>query len=169
MESLNNNTKWLNRITIEIDKFLVDCECINFFMQMYIQWIKYNYYTSSSQTLIIPRLPCFVKMALSQYQLYIEAQTMTQFFVCSNCKNTILIQAAEGKYIFFGILQMLRIYTALQKWSKRNVFYLHLRKRILLVSTNHALRLQRVNYSLNNIEWILIGKNMTLRFEMMMQ
>ena len=50
--------------------------------------------------MIIPRLPRFEKLALSHFQLYIEAQTMTQSFVCSVCKNIILIQAAEGKKRF---------------------------------------------------------------------
>ena len=69
-------------------------------MQMYIQWIKDNGYTSSSQTLIIPLLPRFEKLDLSQFQLYIEAQTLTQCFVCHNYKRTILIRDAEGKETF---------------------------------------------------------------------
>ena len=47
VESLNHDPNWLNTITIEIDKFLIDCEYIDFFMQMYMQWIKDNSYTSS--------------------------------------------------------------------------------------------------------------------------
>ena len=84
MESLINNPNWLNTITIEIYKFSIDCEYIDFFMQIYMQWRKDDAYTSSYGTLIIPRLPCFEKMALSQFQLYIESQTMTQCFVCHN-------------------------------------------------------------------------------------
>ena len=71
---------------------------------MYMQWRKDDGSTSSSQTLIIPRLTRFEKMALSKLQLYIEAQTTTQFFVCRNCKNTILIRSAEGKeevFVFY--------------------------------------------------------------------
>ena len=97
MESLNHNPNWLKTIIIEIDKFLIDCEYINFFMHMYMQRSKDNCSTSSSQTLIIPRLTSFEKMALSQFQLYIEAQTMTQFFVFHNFKNNIFIRAAAGK------------------------------------------------------------------------
>ena len=91
VESLNHNPNWLKKITIEIDKFLIDCEYINFFMKVYMQWIKDDGFTSSSQKLIIPRLPCFEKLALSQFQLYIETETITQFLVCHTCKKTILI------------------------------------------------------------------------------
>ena len=37
VESLNHDPKWLNTITIEIDKFLINCEYIDLFMQMYLQ------------------------------------------------------------------------------------------------------------------------------------
>ena len=37
VEYLNRDPNWLNTITIEIDNFLIDCEYIDFFMQMYIQ------------------------------------------------------------------------------------------------------------------------------------
>ena len=97
-------------------------------MQMYMQWSKDSGYTSSSQTLIIPRLPRFEKLALSQFQLYIEAQTITQFFVCRNCKNIILIRAAEVKERVSCILYMLRIHNFLRKWIKRNVFDHRLKK-----------------------------------------
>ena len=53
---------------------------------------------------------------------------MTQCFVCHSCKNNILICAAEGKEKVFCILHMLRIYTGLRKWSKRNLFDLNLKK-----------------------------------------
>ena len=38
MKSLNQDPNWLDMITIEIDKFLIDPEYINFFMRMYMQW-----------------------------------------------------------------------------------------------------------------------------------
>ena len=66
-------------------------------MKKFMQWSKYDSSTSSSRRLIIPRLPRFEKLILSQLQLYIEAQTMTQCFVCRNFQKTILILAAEGK------------------------------------------------------------------------
>ena len=40
LEYLNHNTKWFNMITIKIDKFLINCEYINLFMQMYMPWSK---------------------------------------------------------------------------------------------------------------------------------
>ena len=64
VESLNHNTNWLKTITIEIYKYLIDHEYINFFMKIYMQWRKYDGSTSSSQTLIIPRLTHFEKLAL---------------------------------------------------------------------------------------------------------
>ena len=51
VESLNHNTNWLNKITIEIDKFLINSEYIHFFMKIYIQWSKYNGSTSSFRNL----------------------------------------------------------------------------------------------------------------------
>ena len=64
---------------------------------MYMQWSKDDSSTSSSRTLIIPRLPQFEKLDLLQFQLYIEAQTTTQCSVLRNCKNTIIIRYAEVK------------------------------------------------------------------------
>ena len=115
-------------ITIEVDKFFIDSEYINLFIIIHMQWSKYGGYTSSSRTLIVPRLPCLEKLYFSQFQLYIKAQTITQCFVCHNFKNNILIRADEGKEKVFCILHMLRIHTGLRKWSKTNVFDLHLKK-----------------------------------------
>ena len=73
-------------------------------MKMYMKWIKDYGSTSSSQTLIITRLTCFEKLAFSQFQLNIKAQTMTQCFVCRNCKKTIPVRYAEGKekvFVFY--------------------------------------------------------------------
>ena len=85
VESLNHDPNWLKKITIEIDEFLIYLEYINFFMEIYMQWMKDEGSNSPSQTLIIPRLPRLRKLTLSQFQLYIEARTMTHFFVCRNC------------------------------------------------------------------------------------
>ena len=52
---------------------------------------------------------------------------MNRCFVFRNCKNTIGIQAAAGKDNVFCILHMLRIHTGLFKWSKPNIFDLHLK------------------------------------------
>ena len=71
VESLNHDPNWLKTITIEIDEFLINCEYIKFFMKIYIQWRKDKGSTSSSKTLIIPRLPRFEQLYLSQFQLYI--------------------------------------------------------------------------------------------------
>ena len=49
MESLNHDPNWLKMINIYIDKFLIDYEYNNFFMQMYIQWIKDEGFASSFQ------------------------------------------------------------------------------------------------------------------------
>ena len=76
VEYLNHDANRLNTITIEIDKFLFNYEYINLFVIMYIQWSKDSGSNSSSQTLIIPSLPCFDKLALSQFQVYIETKKM---------------------------------------------------------------------------------------------
>ena len=65
-----------------------------------MKWIKYDGSTSSFQKLIITRLPRFEKLALSQFKLYNETETMTHCFVCCNCQNTILIRSDEGKESF---------------------------------------------------------------------
>ena len=84
-------------MSIENDNFLIDCEYIDFFMQIYMQWIKDNGSTSSFKTLIIPRLTCFEKLALSKFKVYIETETMTHCFVCCTFQKTIIIRYAEGK------------------------------------------------------------------------
>ena len=38
VESLNHDPNWLKKILIEIDKSLINCEYIAFFMLMYMQW-----------------------------------------------------------------------------------------------------------------------------------
>ena len=78
---------------------------------MYIQCIKDDGYNSSYQPFIIPRLLRFKKLALSQFQLYIEAQTTIQCFVCSNFQKTISIQVAAGKEKVSCILHMLSIHS----------------------------------------------------------
>ena len=78
VESLIHDPNWLKKITIYIYKFVIDIEYINFFMQMYMQQNKDDGSTSFFRTLIISRLPRFEKLAQSQFQLYIEAQTLTQ-------------------------------------------------------------------------------------------
>ena len=39
VEYLNNDPNWLKKISIDIDKLLINSECIDFFIQMYTQWI----------------------------------------------------------------------------------------------------------------------------------
>ena len=74
---------------------------------------------------------------------------MTQCFVSCNWKKTILIRDAEGKEMVFCILHMLSIHTGLRTRHKRNLFELFFL--IHLIFVYRALRLQRVNFYLNNI------------------
>ena len=97
-------------------------------MQMYMQWIEDDGSNSSFQKLIITRLPRFEKLALSQFKVYIETETMNHCFVCFNFQKTILIRYYEGKERVFCILHMLRIHTGLRKLSKKNVYDLHLKQ-----------------------------------------
>ena len=87
-------------------------------MQIYMEWRKDNSSTSSIQKLIITRLPCFEKLDLSQFKVYIETETMTHFFVCYNFQKIILIQSAEGKERIFFILHLLRIHTGLKTFEQ---------------------------------------------------
>ena len=66
---LNHDPEWLKKISIEIDRFLINLEYNSFFMLMYIQWIKDDGSNSSFQTFIIPRPPRFEKLALSQFKV----------------------------------------------------------------------------------------------------
>ena len=59
MEYINHDPNRLKTITTEIDKFLIDRECIDLLMKMYMQWRKYPGSTSSFRKWIIPRLPRF--------------------------------------------------------------------------------------------------------------
>ena len=68
LESLNHNPNWLKKISIEIDKLLINCEYVDFFVQMYMQWIEDDGSNSSFQKLIITRLPRFEKLALSKFK-----------------------------------------------------------------------------------------------------
>ena len=101
-------------------------------MQIYMQWSKYNDYTSSYQKLIIECLTHFEKLALSQFKVYIDVETMTHCYVCNNFQKRIFIQSDNVKEYFFCVLQMLRIHTGLRKWNKTNVYDIHLRKLIKL-------------------------------------
>ena len=80
VEYLNYDPQWVRIITNDINKLLVDREYIGFLVQIYMQWSKDNGYTSSNQTLIIECLP----LALSQFKVYIEVETMTHCYVCDN-------------------------------------------------------------------------------------
>ena len=53
---------------------------------------------------------------------------MTQCFVCRDFKNTIIIRDYAVKEKGFCILHMLIIHTGLRKWSKINIFDIHLKK-----------------------------------------
>ena len=91
VEFNNHDPNWLKKFSIVIDKFLINNEYLDFFMQIYIQWSKDEGSTSSFRTFIIPRLPHFEKLDLSQFKVYIETESMTHFFVCYNFQKTILI------------------------------------------------------------------------------
>ena len=113
---------------IEIDKLLIDSEYIHLLIKIYMQWSKDDGSTSSSRKLSIPRLPRFDKLDLSQLQLYIEDLKISQCFVCRNFRKTIAIQTTAVKEKVFSILHMLRIHTGLKKWSKKNIYDLHLKR-----------------------------------------
>ena len=72
-------------------------------MKIYTQWSKDVGYTSSDQKSIIECLTHFEKMALSQFKVYIEVETMTHCYVCNNCQMSIFIQSANVKEGFFCI------------------------------------------------------------------
>ena len=81
VEPLNYDPNWLKKISIEIYKFVINREYIDFFVQIYMQWRKDDGSTSSFRTLIIPRLPCFEKLDFSQFKVYIVTETTTHCFV----------------------------------------------------------------------------------------
>ena len=68
-------------------------------------------------------------MALSQFKVYIEAEKMTQCFVCNNCNMSIFIQSYNDKEGVVFILQMLRIHTGLLRWNKMDQFLMLLRNK----------------------------------------
>ena len=84
MEYLNHDPNWLNKVSIEMDNFPIKREYIDFFMKTYLQWSKDEGSTLSFRTLIITCLPCFKKLNLSQFKVYIETETMSHCFVCVN-------------------------------------------------------------------------------------
>ena len=65
IDSLNHDPICVRRIMNDINKLLVNHEYIDFFVQIYMQWISGN---------SIECLPHFEKMALSQFKVYIEVE-----------------------------------------------------------------------------------------------
>ena len=141
MEYLNQDPNWLKKVSIEIDKFLINHEYIDFFMQMYMQLSKYNGSNSSLQTLIITCLPRFEKLDLSQFKVYIETETTTHCFVCCNSQKTILFWSAEGKDCFLYFTHVKDPYW-FAKVGKEKCIWPSSKKRIHLKLVNHALSLQ---------------------------
>ena len=81
VEYLNHDPNWLKKFSIEIGMLLINREYIDLFMKIYMKWSKDDGYTSYFRTLIIPRLPHFEKLDLSQLKLYIVSETMNHCFV----------------------------------------------------------------------------------------
>ena len=115
IDSLKHDPLWVGRITNDVNKLLFNREYIDFFIQIYIQWISDN---------SIECLPNFEKMVLSQFKVYIEAEKMTQCFLCDNCNMSIFIPSSNVKEGVFCILKMLRIHNGLRKWNKKNRFHM---------------------------------------------
>ena len=95
IDSLKHNPFWVGRNTNDSNKLLANCEYIDFFIKIYIQWSSDN---------SIECLPHFEKMDLSQFKVYIEVEKMTQCYVCNNCKMSIFIQSysvKEGFFVFY--------------------------------------------------------------------
>ena len=65
-----------------------------------MQWSKDNVYTSYNQKLIIECMPYFEKLALSQFKVCIEVETMSHFYVYDNCQNSIFIRSAKVNEVF---------------------------------------------------------------------
>ena len=112
---LQHDPSWVGIIKNDINKLLVNREYIDFFIQIYEKWSSDN---------IIKCLPHFEKMALSQFEVYIEAGKRTQCIVCNNCNMSIFIQSSNVKEGVFCILQMLRIHTGLLKWNTNYRFHI---------------------------------------------
>ena len=108
---IKHNNSWVGRIKNDIKKLLVNCEYIDFFIQIYEKWSTYN---------SMKCLPYFEKMELSQFKVYIEARKTTQCIVCNNCNMSIFIPSSNVKEGVFCILQMLRIHTGLRKWNRKD-------------------------------------------------
>ena len=163
VEYLNKDTKWLKKNSIDIDKFLINCEYIDFFIKIYMQWRKDDGSTSSFWTLRIPRLPRFEKLDLSQLKVYIETETMTHCFVCCNCEKTILNKSPEGKERVLYSTHVKNSYWFAKIDQEKCFWPSSLKKGINLKSVHHALLLQGYNFYLKQIEWLLSGTSMKLR------
>ena len=88
IDCLQHHPFWVGIIKNDINKLLVNCEYIDFFIQIYEQWSSENR---------IKCLPHFEKMALSQFKVYIEAGKTTQCIVCNNCNMSIFIPSSNVK------------------------------------------------------------------------
>ena len=65
LDYIKHDPFWVGKITNDINKLLVNCEYIDFFIQIYIQWSSDN----STEC-----LPHFEKMTLSKFKVFIEAE-----------------------------------------------------------------------------------------------
>ena len=116
---LQHDCFWVGRIKNDINKLLVNHEYIDFFIRIYEQWSTYN------------SMKCLLhveKMALSQFNVYIEAGKTTQCIVCNNCNMSNFIPYSNVKEGLFCILQMLKIHTGLRKLTKNDRFHILLKK-----------------------------------------
>ena len=98
VESINQDPQWLRIIMNDITGLLVNLEYIDFFMQIYRQGIKYNVSNSSNQKVLIECLPHFEKLALSQFTVYIEVETMTHFLGAIIVKRVFLFNLIKLFY-----------------------------------------------------------------------
>ena len=89
--------------------------------------------------------------------------------MCGNCQKSNFIQSDKIKEEVFGILQMLRIHTGLQKRNKNNVYDIQLREINPIGIDKPCIKIAYSELLFENIEWLLSGTKMQLKFRRMMQ
>ena len=160
IDSLKQNPFWFGRITNDINKLLVNREYIDLFIQIYIQWSSDN---------SIECMPHFKKIDFSQFKVYIELEKMYQCYVYDNCNMSIFIQSSNDKEGFYSILHIIRIHTGLRQWNKKDQFHMLLCDKNPLGINQPCIKIAENEVFFENIEWLLSGAQIPLKFKGMMQ
>ena len=128
VEYINHDTNWFKTITIEIDKFPINREYVDFFMQIYIQWNKDDGLLHLSENSSF-HVCLLLRNWLCHNSSYILKRKQCFSVLCAVLfKRLFSFDLIKVNKSFFVLLHMLRIHTVFRTLSRRNVYDLYLLK-----------------------------------------